>query len=93
MATILRTDGTVTETRPADGREYTLTELQAAVGGYIEALRTPDGRYMFLNEDGKRLDLPLNELATELMRGRIADDDYIVGDVILCTLVEAGGEF
>lgn len=79
---------------PANGRTFTLAELQHIVGGYIEVLRTLDG-YMIINEEGK-LDrpapLPYNFLATSLMRGlrRIAPDDYIVGHAIVCTPLEAG---
>ena len=74
---------------PRNGRTFALDELQGLVGGYIEGLRTRDG-WMFINEDGKRLRLAYNELATEVMRGLIADDDYIVGVAIICTPLEAG---
>lgn len=92
MSTIIYADGRVEESSPANGRDYQLSELQAIVGGYIEILRAPDGRWLFLNERGKLEGLPLNEVATQLMAGRLAWDDYIVGDVVLCTGLEAGEE-
>lgn len=91
MAKLIPTSGPVREVAPAEGPTFTLQELQAIVGGYIEALRL-GALWLFLNEEGKLHSLPLNERATALMRGRIADDDWIVGDVILCTPQEAGEE-
>lgn len=78
------------EVTPANGRSFTLAELQGIVGGHIEAIPAPDGRILFLNEDGKRLRLPLNSQATVLMAPQLRHDDWIVGDVILCTPLEAG---
>jgi hypothetical protein len=90
VATIIPARGHLFDVQPANGRAFTLADLQKIVGGYIEALRAPDGRLMFLNEDGKRLRLPLNPTATYLLRGRLRVDDYIVGDVVLCNAIEAG---
>ena len=90
MATVIPPVGEPREIAPANGRSFTLAELQGIVGGYVELLWAPDGRIMFLNEDGKRLELPGNLAASALMRGRIALDDWIVGTVILCTAIEAG---
>ena len=90
MALLIPPFGDNVEITPADGRTFTLIELQQLVGGYIEALRTSDGRWLFLNEDGKRLELPPNSAATFLMRGLIRPDDYIVGNAIVCSPLEAG---
>jgi hypothetical protein len=100
MATLIPADGSVPRyVTPArgEGTAFTLQELQTIVGGYIEALRSSwltadDGQplIMFLNEDGKREDLPLNRFATALMRRALQPEDYIVGDVVLCTYAEAG---
>ena len=89
MATIIPARGPLREIVPANGRSFSLAELQAIVGGYLEALRAPDGRIVFLNEDGKRLQLPINYSATWLLRHQIGGD-HIVGDVVLCTEIEAG---
>ena len=75
---------------PANGRTFSLPELQALVGGYIEALRTEDGGWLFINEDGKRLRLVPNPVATEFMRNRLRPDDYIVGPAVVCSPQEAG---
>jgi hypothetical protein len=75
---------------PRNARSFTLEELQGFVGGYIEALYPDDGLIMFLNEDGKRLGLPRNMIATLMMTGRLYPGDVIVGTVVVCTPVEAG---
>jgi hypothetical protein len=92
MATLLTATGERREILPAagEGCSFTLAELQALVGGYIEALRAPGGHWLFINEDGKRLDLPVNRLASILLRHRLRPDDYIVGDAVLCSPEEAG---
>jgi hypothetical protein len=91
MATRIDADGSVTEIIPR-GRVFSLQELQAIVGGDIEAIPTPDGRPMYLNTDGKRLDLPLNARATALVGHTLLPGDYIAGNVVLCTLAETGDD-
>jgi len=87
---------------PADGKAFRADELHALVGGYFEVLRSrwfiasaigEGGELLlFLNEDGKRLNLPVNGFATSIARaGRVLPPgDVIVGDVVLCTWAEAG---
>lgn len=92
MATLIPIVGAIQPVQPRAGESFTLKELQTIVGGYIELLRVGRDELMFVNEDGKQLGLPLNIRATALMRGRIGADDFIVGDVIICSPAEAGGE-
>lgn len=86
MALWIKSNGAVDTVTPAVGEAFTLEELQRIVGGYIEIVRATAGRWMVLNEDGKRLDLPLNIVATVMYHaagGR--EDDVIVGDVLVAT--------
>jgi hypothetical protein len=71
-ATIMHPDGTTTELEPADGDQFTLEQLQEAVGGYVEQLSFADGELLLFNEDGRMKQLPPNRLATLwlLERGR-----------------------
>jgi hypothetical protein len=83
MATIIR----------ADGKHEPLTEpscanLQEAVGGYLEAVRTASGAVLYINEEGKLYGLPLNVEATLLTAGQLTPGDFIVGDAVLLTLAE-----
>ena len=54
------------------GKEPLLGLLQALVGGYVEVHTVQwhgINRFMFVNEDGLRLKLPLNEVATRAASG------------------------
>jgi hypothetical protein len=82
-------------------RECTLKFLQGAVGGYIELIphfetHLINGKEIaclaYCNEDGKRLELPLNTFATELWNAAIErtgghndTGDYLVGTVVIVT--------
>ena len=79
---IIRTNGAREAYLPANGRHYTLKELQNAVGGLIEIVYTKDGRPLVINEEGKLRNLPINTEATHLYR--FGDHDSIVGDALLC---------
>lgn len=72
-ATIVRADGTVEEL----DRRPTLKEAQQVVGGWIELVKTKDGRVLVVNEEGKMLNLPRNGFASSLYHGNI------VGDVLV----------
>lgn len=92
MATFLRPDGSSAEISPKSGRAFSIEELHAAVAGYIEIIRIPDGRLMILNEDGKQLQLRPNWQATALARAWLLPGDVIVGNVVLANDIEAGNE-
>lgn len=73
-------DGSITGYPPANGKTYSLEELQAAVEGLIEIIPIPDRPelLMVVNEYGLFLKLPMNEWASEVaQRG-------IVGAVLVC---------
>jgi hypothetical protein len=74
MAYIIRSNGTVEQLSPR--KKFTLEDLQAAVGGYIEAIPGSHNR-AFCNEEGLLRNLPLNPLASEDFHRRL------VGDVVV----------
>lgn len=92
MAIVIPADGSPRRlVTPAIAGTFGVDELQALVGGNFEVLRAPDGRGLLLmNEDGKRLGLPLNERATMAMRRYLRPGAVIVGDVVLATAAEMG---
>lgn len=95
MAIFIRSDGTKSTVTPADGKAFTLSELQAFVGGYIELVRTnaPGGARLVIHEEGKLIGLPPNQVATSMYEELVGGPfDVIVGDVLLATLVELGEE-
>lgn len=89
MAKIYRTNGDIEIIEPKNGTDYSLKELQTIVGGYIECLHLfTDGLLLICNEEGKLMNLPYNERATDLARKNGYNNDYIVGDVLICKTVE-----
>lgn len=79
MASVqIKVDGTIEQVHKFD-----LKSLQSLVGGYIEVIKTNDDRLMVLNEEGKLDGLAVNTTADILARGIVADDDHIVGDVVI----------
>jgi hypothetical protein len=82
-STLYTPDGRTKEVRPANGKWWTLTELQGFVGGFVEVLRTVDGGFMVINELGKVVDPPLelNIPATRLyIHGR---RDVVLGPALV----------
>lgn len=78
-----------------DGDFNRLSELQEIVGGMIEMLPfspPASGAHCYINEEGKLIGLPLNELATLLMRDIISYDDFIVGPMVVLGSDDFGGE-
>jgi hypothetical protein len=74
-------NGSIVPVAPVNGKFWTLGEMQAKVGGYIEIARTRDGRYMIVNENGKEDRLEPNPVATELyLYGEV---DIIVGNALI----------
>jgi len=90
MATLYRTDGRTEELKPPNGVHWSLQELQTLVGGYIEVVRTTNGEFMVIDEEGKLKHKELNIPATRLYQyGR---HDPIVGDaVVIGTMFEMDG--
>lgn len=96
MAVLVRADGTaaIVYPRAGDGAAFTLEELQAHVGGYIEIVPWPRvhgrkalyGLFLLADEEGKLTGKPRNEAATRLIDG----EQEIVGDVLLLTPREFG---
>ena len=82
MARLIKTDRTVTEVFPKDGKEFTVDELMEYVGGFFECVRNRDNKVMFVNEYGKIEKLPYNELATDELHPMFFGE-MLVGDVLV----------
>lgn len=68
-----------------------LRELQAAVGGYIEAIPSTDDVTMWINEEGKLHGLPVNRLAMDVWIRFDVFRCMIGGDWIAGSCVVTGG--
>lgn len=83
-AMLIMTRNIVRPIEPADGKLFTADELHKYVGGYIEVVHPQFLPNMFkhmlmiVNEDGHRLKLPVNSIATGFYR-----HNMILGDVVL----------
>ena len=75
MAYLLKANGTIEQMK----WNPSLREIQEAVGGYIELIPTGNLGYMYGNEEGKLMGLPVNKAATSM----ITFDDIVVGDVVV----------
>ena len=81
MAQIIKADGTVERVAPTNPPHFSLTELQAAVGGYIEHVALAGKMSLLVNEDGIRLNLPPNARASQIAgTGIVGDALLIAGD-------------
>jgi len=90
----LKPNGTKITYEPADGVVYSLDELTNAVGGDFELVRVMTDSnmnpasvaYMVVNEDGHRLKLPYNDMATRLYKRARKTHSSVVGTVLICDL-------
>ena len=89
MTEIIKTDGTRQPVQPANGSDFTLEEMQAIVGGYIELVELDGNTTMVVNEEGKLIPLSLNLVASRIFRAHHpASKDFIVGDVLVCNNIQ-----
>jgi hypothetical protein len=78
---------------PQDGKAFSLAELQAFVGGYIQKLPVRGSDCMMvINERGKLEGLPINLLATAMMKDVLRPGDCIVGNALVCDLQMLAGD-
>ncbi len=82
---LITPEASVTEFVPANGRDFTLEELQKGVEGCIEIIDLTDKTIMVVNEDGKGRLYP-NMMATVIAKGcrAIFPHDYIAGNAVMC---------
>lgn len=59
-----------------------LEEMQKFVGGYVERLPLPNGDAMYVNEDGRSLNLPVNKMGSLFWNMNWKNEDKILGSVI-----------
>ena len=85
MAQIIKATGEVIEVAPKNVTDFSLEELQAIVGGWIEIVNLRDGRLLCLDEEGKLKGKERNYVATDIYRQAFPQcKDFIVGDALLC---------
>ena len=82
---LITPEASVTEFVPANGRDFTLEELQKGVEGCIEIIDLTEKTIMVVNEDGKGRLYP-NMMATVIAKGcrAIFPHDFIAGNAVMC---------
>lgn len=94
MAIYYTTDGKFREVQPINGKFFTYEELQNFVkdgdNTMIEIVPLPSGKSIVVNEEGKLIGLPKNQLATDFWRieyplSKYPDnnDELIVGNALV----------
>jgi hypothetical protein len=73
MARLIRPDGTEQQVHPRGGR-WTLEELQAHVGGYVQEMPGVRGLRMLFDEEGQMKELPFNAKATEIVLNAVREE-------------------
>lgn len=85
-AIVIKTDGTAKFIDPENGYEFSLKELQGYVGGSIERVPRTAPHEVWVNEEGRVHNLPLNPAASNIV------GQPLVGDVILFENCKLGDE-
>lgn len=84
MATLIRATGEQMTVKPASGGKFTLEELQGFVSGFIERIDLQNGKAMYINEDGKAMQMKRNIEATVCLQQRgCLLGDYIAVDAVI----------
>ena len=67
MSKLYKTDGTIEDFNPANGKEFTLDEMQKAVGGYIELVYLPNNEVLVVDEEGMIKEKLFNKKISEMI--------------------------
>ena len=84
MAKLLKPNGDIIEVTPVNGSDFSVPELHALLNcTTIEYVRLDNrgDRFFIIDEDGKRANKPVNQLATLMYA---PGHDVIVGNVLYC---------
>ena len=73
----------ITEQRWKRKKGPSLAELQAAVGGLVQLVKLDGRTELWVNEEGKLLDLPLNPPATRIWELYFGATDFVCGPVLV----------
>lgn len=82
QSVIIMASGSIKIVDPANGKDFSLEELNEIVDGYIEILHIGD-KLLVCNEEGKPQNLQYNDTATCLINAA-GIKDYIVGNALFC---------
>ncbi len=78
LAIVLKTDGTFKYYQPKNNKSLEAEEIQEIIHGYFEPVRTAQGNFLLVDEDGTSKGLPVNVLASDIA------GQLVVGDALYC---------
>ena len=78
LAVHIQADGIQEHVLPRNGKDFTLKEAQAYVGGYVEVVDCGLGMILLVDEDGMLKGLRRNRVASAMA------GTNVVGDALLC---------
>jgi len=78
IATLVKAGGVQSYAMPKDKKDFSLEELQAFCGGYVQLLHTEDGREVWMDESGRLKGLPENKYISNLLKTSVVGDCLIV---------------
>jgi hypothetical protein len=88
MATWYKIGRAPVEVRPANGKKFTLAEMQKLVGGYVERVQLTKRRWLWCDEEGRLKFAPMENIAaTNFVREngtKLTRNTLIVGDAVVC---------
>jgi len=96
MARWIKADGSEQDVHPANGYEFTNTELHNMVDGFLSGhtltARNAGGLFMFLDDEYLLKGKPVNQVATDLLHKHRANLAHITihGDVVVAGIDETG---
>ena len=99
MAILYKTDSTIENVSPKNGKTFSYEEMQGFVGEgsdrMVEIVPLPSGRYIIVNEEGKLIGLKTNLRATDVWKAEYPiekyphnNDELIVGNALVCEASE-----
>lgn len=85
VAKYIKIDGTVEEISPANGRDFSLSEVQELVHGLIDVVNIPDSEMIFIvNDEGILLNMEQNIFASFICSLMFGQPCALFGDVVYC---------
>jgi hypothetical protein len=86
IAKVIAPDGTITDVEPVNGSDFKIGELYTHTKSTIvQMIDMPDGRLMWMDEEGKLNGKEPNPVATKLVEKWLLPGDYIAGHALVCT--------
>jgi hypothetical protein len=82
-ALILGYDGSEKEVTLPEEQGAQFESVMETVQGMVAQHVLPNGKIMYINEEGKVMDLPINYKATNLAKKILKIDEYILGNAVI----------